>query len=120
MYNEKMKRRVFSKLENSLKIYEKLIFTEVGRLRDVKALYTHEHFRSVPDSVTEPISEGKVWGDEWGSLWVKGSFEITEELAGKPVYALSECGGVEQLFFPHLFSASSAFFPKTACTFGKK
>ncbi len=99
MYNEKMKIRVFSKLENSLKIYERLLFTEVGQLQDVKALYTHEHFRSVPSSGMEPISKGKIWGDEWGSLWVKGSFEVTEELAGKPVYALSECGGVEQLFF---------------------
>ena len=99
MYNEKMKRRVLSKLENSLRIYEKLIFTEVGQLRDVRSLYTHEHFRSVPDSVTEPITNGTVWGDEWGSLWVKGSFEITDELDGKPLYALSECGGVEQLFF---------------------
>lgn len=99
MYNEKMKRRVFSKLENSLRIYERLLFTEVGQLQDVKSLYTHEHFRSVPDSVTQPIAKGTTWGDEWGSLWVKGSFEVPEELAGKPVYALSECGGVEQLFF---------------------
>lgn len=99
MYNEKMKKRVFSKLENSLRIYEKLIFTEVGQLQDVTALYTHEHLRSVPESGTEPIAKGTTWGDEWGSLWVKGSFEITEELAEKPVYALSECGGVEQLFF---------------------
>ena len=99
MYNEKMKRRVFSKLENSLKIYERLIFTEVGQLQDVKALYTHEHFRSVPDTETEPITKGTVWGDEWGTLWVKGSFEVTDETAETPVYALSECGGAEQLFF---------------------
>lgn len=99
MYNERMKERVFSKLENALKIYERLIYNEVAELGDTKALYTHEHFRSVPETEMEPIESGKVWGDEWGSLWVKGSFKVPESLSDKPLYALSNCGGNEQLFF---------------------
>ncbi len=99
MYNERLKERVFSKLEEALKIYERLIFTEVGRLENTEALYTLEHLRSVPESGMKPIKIGDVWGEEWGTLWVKGTFEVAEPLSEKPLYALSECGGAEQLFF---------------------
>lgn len=99
MYNERLKERIFSKLEKAVKIYERLIYTEAGALSDTKALYTHEHLRSVPKTGMEPIEKGSKWGDEWGTLWVKGSFEVPEQLAGKALYALSFCGGAEQLFF---------------------
>ncbi|MBE6835140.1 MAG: alpha-mannosidase [Ruminococcaceae bacterium] len=99
MYNERLKSRVFEKLENALRIYERLIYSEVAELGDTKALYTHEYLRSVPESGMEPIEKGKSWGDEWGTLWVKGSFEVPESLSGKELFALSDCGGTEQLFF---------------------
>lgn len=99
MYNEKLKQRAFSKLENVLSIYEKFIFTEQARLADTQGLFTKEHLRSVPDEGFAPIENGTAWGGEWNNLWVKGSFTVPAELEGKPLYAVSLCGGVEQLFF---------------------
>ncbi len=99
MYNENLKNRVFSKLENALSIYERLIYTEEAVLENTTALYTDEHLRAVPENGMKPISNGEKWGEEWGTLWVKGSFEVPEKLSGKPLYALSHCGGAEQLFF---------------------
>ena len=99
MYNERLKERAFSKLENALGIYEKLIYTEVGALENTESLYTDEHLRSVPETQMKPINIGDKWGEEWGTLWVKGSFDVPESLGGKPLYALSYCGGAEQLFF---------------------
>ncbi len=99
MYNERLKERVFNKLENALKIYERLIYTEVGQLSNTTALYTNEHLRSVPETGMKPINSGEKWGEEWGTLWVKGSYEVPASLESKKLYALSDCGGVEQLFF---------------------
>ncbi|MCR5207908.1 MAG: alpha-mannosidase [Eubacterium sp.] len=99
MYNENLKKRVFSKLGESLKIYERLIYVPVGELGETVSLYTHEHLRSVPETGMKPIEKGDKWGDEWGSLWVKGCFSVPPELAGLPLYALSHCGGREQLYF---------------------
>ncbi len=99
MYNERLKKRAFDKLEKALGIYERFIYTEVGDLENTQSLYTEEHLKSVPETDMKPIKVGDVWGKEWGTLWVKGSFEVTRELEGKPLYALSHCGGTEQLFF---------------------
>ncbi|MCR4594525.1 MAG: alpha-mannosidase [Clostridiales bacterium] len=99
MYNENLKNRVFSKLEEAVKIYERLIYVNAGELEDTVSLYTDEHLRSVPESGFAPIEKGQSWGTEWGNLWVKGSFTVSRELAGKDLYALSHCGGAEQLFY---------------------
>ena len=99
MYNENLKNRVFNKLNAALGIYEKLIYTKVGELRDTQALFTAEHLRDVPDSGFAPIAPGAVWGGEWQNMWLKGTFTVPPELDGKALYAVSGCGGTEQLFF---------------------
>ncbi len=99
MYNERLKERVLWKVENALKIYERLIYSEIGVLHNTTALYTNEHFRTVPGDNMKPITVGEKWGKEWGTLWINGDFEVPASLSGKKLYALSECGGVEQLFF---------------------
>ena len=99
MYNENMKNRIFAKLEAALKIYEKMIFEKVGMLGNTEAYFTKEHLRAEPSDGFEPIAPGTQWGEEWGNMWLRGDFTVPAELDGKALYAVSDCGGAEQLFF---------------------
>lgn len=99
MYNEKLNSRIYRKLENALRIYEKYIYQKVGALADTEGFSTFEHLRSVPEAGFAPIAPGYQWGSEWENLWVRGRFTVPASLAGKKLYAVSGCGGVEQLFF---------------------
>ena len=99
MYNEKLNERVFNKLNSSLNIYEKLIYNKVGELQNTQAFFTQDHYRNVPDQGFVPISSGENWGGEWRNMWLKGDFTVPSNLDGRELYAVSECGGAEQLFF---------------------
>lgn len=99
MYNENLKNRVFSKIESALRIYEKMIYEKVGELENTEALFTKEHLRAVPAEGFEPIAPGTCWGEEWGNMWLRGSFKVPKELDGRELYAVSCCGGTEQLMF---------------------
>ena len=99
MYNEKLNNRIYDRLQNALSIYEKMIFEPVGELENAEVFKTKEHLRNVPESGFEPIEKGTPWGGEWENIWVKGSFDVPAELDGKKLYAISNCGGNEQLFF---------------------
>ena len=99
MYNERMKERVFNKLNSALNIYEKLIYTKVGELKNTEAYYTREHLREIPAGDFTPIEPGAGWGGEWENMWLRGEFTVPAELDGKALYAVSDCGGTEQLFF---------------------
>ena len=99
MYNERMKERVFNKLNSALNIYEKLIYTKVGELKNTEAYYTREHLREIPAGGFTPIEPGAGWGGEWENMWLRGEFTVPAELDGKALYAVSDCGGAEQLFF---------------------
>ena len=56
MFNENIKNRVFSKLENALKIYADLVYEKVGELDNTRACFTEKHLRSVAESGYEPIA----------------------------------------------------------------
>ena len=99
MYNENLKNRVFRKLDAALKIYEKLIYTKVGALENAMALRTEAHLREAPREGLSPIAPGERWGGEWQNLWIVGDFTPPAALDGQDLYAVSNCGGVEQLFF---------------------
>ena len=99
MYNENMNNRIFEKLSHALPIYEQLIYTPVGELQNTEALFTEEHLRAVPESGFAPIEKGTAWGGEWNNMWLKGEFTVPAAYDGLPLYALSHCGGNEQLFF---------------------
>ena len=99
MYNENLKTRVFRKLDAALKIYEKLIYTKVGALENAMALRTEAHLREAPREGLSPIAPGERWGGEWQNLWIVGDFTPPAALDGQDLYAVSNCGGVEQLFF---------------------
>ena len=99
MYNERMNNRIYERLEHALHIYERMVFESVGELEETEVFKTKEHLRAVPKSGFEPIEKGTGWGGEWENIWVKGYFTVSAELDGKKLYALSHCGGNEQLFF---------------------
>ena len=99
MYNENLKRRIYTKLEKTLHIYEKLVYRKVGELAHARALTTTQHLRTVPQSGLEPIEKDTSWGGEWMNLWVCGDYTVPPELDGQKLYAVSMCGGREQLFF---------------------
>ena len=99
MYNENLKRRIYEKLEHTLHIYEKLVYRKVGEMQHAQCLTTTEHLRTVPQAGLAPIGKGTAWGGEWVNLWVCGDYTVPAELDGVPLYAVSLCGGREQLFF---------------------
>ena len=99
MYDEKLKNRVFNKLNAALKIYEKLIYVKVGVLQKTEAFHTQEHLRAVPETGFSPIRQGESWGGEWQNMWLRGEFTVPSALDGQDLYAVSGCGGAEQLFF---------------------
>lgn len=82
-----------------LHIYQKYLFTKVGTLQNAKRFETKEHMRKPPADGWADAQPGYNWGGEWQNLWVKGDFSVPECLAGKKLYAVSNCGGVEQLLF---------------------
>ncbi len=99
MYSEKMTERVLTKLENALKIYEKMIYVKVGELGSTEAVFTREHLRQTPDEGFAPIAPGASWGGEWQNMWLRGEFTVPDGLDGKDLYAVPDCGGAEALFF---------------------
>ncbi|MCQ2462715.1 MAG: glycosyl hydrolase-related protein [Clostridia bacterium] len=99
MLYEPLKNKVYDKLEAALHIYNKLIYNKVGELEDAEYFETKEHLRSVPAEGWKKAEKGDEWGGEWNNRWIKGFVTVTEELAGKKLYTVSEAGGVEQLYF---------------------
>ena len=99
MYNENLNNRIYEKLGHALKIYEQLVYRKVGELQNPQALFTEEHLRAVPEAGFAPIAPGTSWGGEWNNMWLRGTFTVPDALDGKALYAVSACGGNEQLFF---------------------
>ncbi len=99
MYNEKFKDRMFERIEKALSVYQKMIYEDAVELEDIRAFQTTEHFRTVPHVDFSPIEKGTKWGGEWVNIWIKGYFTVPSSRDGKVLYAVSECGGREQLFF---------------------
>ena len=115
MYNEELRKRICEKLEQLLPIYEKQVYRKVGELQNARALRTKEHLRCVPANGLSPIEKGTQWGGEWENLWVCGEYTVPESLAGQPIYAVSLCGGREQLFF--LNGTPKGLFNRKNCEF---
>ena len=99
MYNEKIQKYIIRKLEDLMPIFEKSVYRKVGDMQHAASLTTTEHLLAVPQSGFSPIETGTVWGGEWQNLWVRGDFTVPPELDGQALYAVSRCGGREQLFF---------------------
>ncbi len=100
MYNEELKYKAYEKLQDVTKFYADKIYIKIGELQNAMSLYTKEHLREVPESGWSELKNGTEWGfEEYDNLWVKGTYVAPDEFAGKDIYAVSNAGGVEQLFF---------------------
>ena len=99
LYTEKLVRVLFEKTERMLTIYETLAYRKVGALMHTRALCTKAHLRAVPKTGWSDVEAPFAWGGEWENLWVRGDFTVPPPLAGQTLYAVSLCGGREQLFF---------------------
>ncbi len=100
MYNEELKLKVYDKLQDVAKLYANKIFVKIGSLENAQGFYTKEHLREVPKNGWTELENGTKWGfEEYDNLWVKGTYTVPEEYANVELYAVSNAGGVEQLFF---------------------
>lgn len=100
MYNKPLKYKTYAKLEQAVNTYSQKIFVKVGSLQNEMCFYTKEHLRSVPDKGWEKLEIGTKWGfEEYDNLWVKGTYKCDGKYEGQNLYAISNAGGIEQLFF---------------------
>lgn len=99
MTQEKQLARVLRKAERLEHTYETRIFQPFAAL-EMEGWQTMEHLREPPQDVPyTPLRAGDVWGEEWGSLWLRGSYTVPEERAGQPLYLLPRLGGWEGFLF---------------------
>ena len=100
--------RIRWKLEESAKLYSKLVYREVAGipgapagLSPLEGFETLEHFRDVPETgwETAPVCPGRVWGGDSGNLWLRGSFTVPEDAAGEPLFLQCETGAFECFVF---------------------
>ncbi len=100
MYNEPLKEKVYKKLEALLEIYGKKIFVPCGNVENMQYVDCGaEHLRQPPVDGWAPAEKGTAWGGEWQNRWFTGTATVPAEAEGKKLFAVSACGGVEQLFF---------------------
>ncbi len=100
MYNKPLKDKAYDKLREAVNIYSERMFVKIGELENVQGYYTKEHLRSVPESGWVELENNTEWGhEEWDNLWVKGTFTPDDKYIGQDIFAVSNAGGIEQLFF---------------------
>lgn len=93
--------RVCKKLQDLCKLYAGMMYETVGKLEPLCCLETKEHFRTVPTDGWEesPIASGRGWGGEWSNLWLRGSYTLPEEFAGRQLWLMPHTGAVETMLF---------------------
>ena len=100
MYNEPLKEKVYKKLETLTEIYGKKIFVPCGEAENVQYFDCGaEHLRLPPVDGLQPASKGDKWGGEWQNRWFLCTVKVPAAAQGKKLYAVSACGGVEQMLF---------------------
>ena len=88
------------KLESANKIYTQLAYKKVGELSDIGCFETKEKLHSaVPQSGYKQVTGPFRWGGEWDNIWLRGSYTVPAELAGKAIYVMPKTGAVEILCF---------------------
>lgn len=102
--NEKMlyanyNNRLLEKLDNAMKIYHGKSFVKVLDAANVKKFVTKEHLRKVPTKGWEAIESGEAWGGRWMNMWLRFSFKVPAEAAGKPLYMYPDMTYREGLLF---------------------
>jgi len=100
MVFERYSDRMVNKLQTLNKdIYSKMMYKKVAELTDLRAFQTLEHYRSIPEVEYTPLKKGDRWGQEYGNIWIRGTFTVPKELEGKKLYVIPNTGAYETLFF---------------------
>lgn len=90
--------KVWLKLEQAEKTYDRLIFKRVQEV-NTKVLVCTEHYRQAPEGEYRDITSGTLWGGSGKTGWFLGEIQITKELEGKKVYLEAETGAIEAMLF---------------------
>ena len=82
-------------------IYRKLIFQEVASIPMQYLSVGDAHLRQVPsdDQNWQDAETGLAWGGPWENMWLRGAFEIPEELADQALWLSADTDAVEILVF---------------------
>ena len=65
----------------------------------LEAACTMEHYRTPPDNLTySPAPAGSVWGEHWGTVWFRGTVEVSKELRGTALFYRHRFGGERLLY----------------------
>ncbi len=99
MHYESFNKRLLSKIENALKIYETRIYEPVAVVKTLQALETGEHFRTPPEEGYTQLSSGGQWGGEFGNVWLRTAFTVAPEWAGERLCLCENTGAREILAF---------------------
>jgi Alpha-mannosidase len=99
MRNPKLLSQTNRKLKLVMNNYEHFMFEEIAHIESADALQTKKHFRHVPDAFEYRIHSGDQWGGMDMNLWARCDFTVPDLAAGRQLYAISQIGGREELFF---------------------
>ena len=91
--------RVLGKLENLNKIYADLMYTKIDTLSNPVGMQTKDHLRTPPTEGLAPLNIGDRWGGEYMNLWVKGTYTVPAEFAGRKLHVIPHTGAYETMFF---------------------
>jgi len=92
--------RTLNKMNGVLEAYAPLMFQTVCNAASVQAFETLEHLRVPPtEAELTPITPGTRWGKEYSNIWLCTTYTVPEELDGKILCAIPDCGATEILCF---------------------
>lgn len=91
-------KKTIIKLDRILSIYNTLIFEPVNSVK-LEYAKTFEHFRSCPDDklTWKPLNNKTKWGEPWQTMWLRGRFQVPENIDDPKLYIQVDTGAVEVL-----------------------
>jgi len=91
--------RTLSKLRQVNELYSALMFEKLETVSEVAAFCTQEHLRLPPEAGWESIKSGHKWGGEWQNIWLKFTYTVPANAAGKALYVKPHTNATETLCF---------------------
>ncbi|MBQ4350945.1 MAG: alpha-mannosidase [Clostridia bacterium] len=92
--------RTYRKFESALNLYADRIVKTVGHAEGVLGFETMDHLRLPPAAADmTPVENGKVWGCEYGNLWLRATVTVPECADGQILCAIPDADAVEILCY---------------------
>ena len=88
-----------SKLRQVNELYSNLMLEKLETVANVAAFFTQDHLRLPPQSGWENITAGQKWGGEWQNIWIKFTYTVPANAAGKTLYVRPQTNATETLCF---------------------